>query len=47
MLLNIISDPKRYEEIRTVNGVLYHTFRAAYNALGLLDVDDEWHEAIC
>ncbi|KAI9180058.1 hypothetical protein LWI28_000701 [Acer negundo] len=35
-----------FEEIRTVNGVTYETYKATCYALGLLDEDKEWHEAI-
>ncbi|KAK1560616.1 hypothetical protein Q3G72_028844 [Acer saccharum] len=35
-----------FEEIRTVNGVTYETYKATCHALGLLDEDKEWHEAI-
>ncbi|TXG48657.1 hypothetical protein EZV62_024532 [Acer yangbiense] len=35
-----------FEEIRTVNGVAYETYKATCYALGLLYEDKEWHEAI-
>ena len=46
MLLNVIKGPRSFEEIRTINNVLYPTFRSACYALGLLDDDKEWHEAL-
>jgi hypothetical protein len=46
MLLNIVKGPRSFKEIRTVNGVLYPTFKSACYALGLLDDDKEWHEAL-
>lgn len=46
ILLNIVRGPISYEKIRTVNGVLYSTFQEACNALGLLDNDIEWIEAL-
>ena len=46
MLLNIVKGVQSFEEIRTVNGVTYETYKATCYALGLLDEDKEWHEAI-
>ncbi|XP_020108369.1 uncharacterized protein LOC109724099 isoform X2 [Ananas comosus] len=46
MLLNKVSGPRNFDEIRTVNGILYETFRAACDALGLLSDDLEWHQAL-
>uniref|UniRef100_A0A2N9HBP6 ATP-dependent DNA helicase n=1 Tax=Fagus sylvatica TaxID=28930 RepID=A0A2N9HBP6_FAGSY len=46
MLLNVIKGPRSFQEIRTVNNVLHPTFRSACYALGLLDDDKEWHEAL-
>jgi hypothetical protein len=46
MLLNIVKGPRSFKEIRTVNGVLYPTFKSACYALGLLDDDKEWHETL-
>nr|GEU37989.1 DNA helicase [Tanacetum cinerariifolium] len=37
---------KTFDAIRTVNKRLYPTFRAAYEALGLLGDDKEWHIAL-
>ena len=46
MLLNIIKGPRNFAEIRTVNGIVYETYQEACYALGLLDNDKEWHDAI-
>ena len=46
MLLNIIRGSCSYEEIRTVNGVLYATFKEACYALGLLEDDKEWDDCL-
>ncbi|XP_035842281.1 uncharacterized protein LOC110876254 [Helianthus annuus] len=46
ILLNKVKGPKSFEDIRTVNGTLYLTFRDACYALGLLDDDNEYIEAI-
>ena len=46
MLLNVIKGARSFEEIRTINNVIYPTFRLACYALGLLDNDREWHEAL-
>ncbi|KAM3217269.1 hypothetical protein P3L10_026712 [Capsicum annuum] len=46
MLVNIIRGPKCYEDLRTVNNTVHLTFRDACYALGLLDDDKEYVEAI-
>ena len=46
MLLNIVKGPKNYDEIKTVNGIVYPTFQSACNTLGLLGDDREWHDAL-
>ncbi|XP_021979413.1 uncharacterized protein LOC110875525 [Helianthus annuus] len=46
ILLNKVRGPKSFEEIRTVNGQVFPTFRDACYALGLLDDDREYIEAI-
>ncbi|XP_022007909.1 uncharacterized protein LOC110907201 [Helianthus annuus] len=46
ILLNKVKGPKSFEDIRTVNGTWYPTFRDACYALGLLDDDNEYIEAI-
>ena len=44
MLLTVVRGPTSFEAIRTVDTVLYPTFRAACIALGLLDDDGEWFQ---
>ncbi|XP_021975019.1 uncharacterized protein LOC110870125 [Helianthus annuus] len=46
ILLNKVKGPRSFEEIRTVNGQLFPTFREACYAMGLLDDDNEYVEAI-
>lgn len=46
ILLNICKGPKEYKDIRTVDGVIYPTFRDACYALGLLDDDREYIDGI-
>ncbi|XP_035843705.1 uncharacterized protein LOC118490286 [Helianthus annuus] len=46
ILLNKVKGPKSFEEIRTVNGQVFPTFRDACYAIGLLDDDKEYIEAI-
>ncbi|KAL8152632.1 hypothetical protein V2J09_010392, partial [Rumex salicifolius] len=41
-LLNHIKGPTSYEELRTIEGVVYSTFKEACYALGLLDDDKEY-----
>jgi hypothetical protein len=42
MLLTVKRGPTSYVDLRTVNRVLYDTYKLAYIALGLLDSDDYW-----
>ncbi|OIT07740.1 hypothetical protein A4A49_62867, partial [Nicotiana attenuata] len=46
LLLNVIKGPKSYEELRKINGCDHKTFRDACYALGLLDDDKEYVDAI-
>nr|KAJ0206492.1 hypothetical protein LSAT_V11C500233160 [Lactuca sativa] len=46
MLLNKVKGPTSFEEIRMVNGEICPSFRDACYALGLLDDDKEYIEAI-
>lgn len=46
VLLNKVKGARSFEEIRTVNGILYPKFKDACYALGLLDDDKEYIEAI-
>ena len=46
MLLNVIKGIRSFEEMLTINNVVYPTFRSTCYALGLLDDDKEWHETL-
>ncbi|XP_076888524.1 uncharacterized protein LOC143538972 [Bidens hawaiensis] len=46
VLLNKVKGPRSFDEIKMVNGVIYATFRDACYALGLLDDDSQYTEAI-
>jgi PIF1-like helicase len=42
MLLTVVRGPQSFENIRTIAGILYPTFKAACTVLGLLEDDHEW-----
>ncbi|XP_075658963.1 uncharacterized protein LOC142628812 [Castanea sativa] len=46
MLLNVVKGARSFKELRTINNVVYSDFKSACYALGLLDDDKEWHEAL-
>lgn len=46
ILANIAKDPTSNEELRTVDGTLYPTFKKACYVLGLLEDDQEYIDAI-
>ena len=46
ILLNIVEGSTSYENIRTVNGVTYPTFKSVHYVLGLLDDDKEWNDCL-
>ncbi|OIT20070.1 hypothetical protein A4A49_64590, partial [Nicotiana attenuata] len=46
LLLNVIKDPKFYEDLKRINNHNHLTFRDACYALGLLDDDKEYVDAI-
>ncbi|OMP07463.1 DNA helicase PIF1, ATP-dependent [Corchorus olitorius] len=46
LLLNVVRGAVSYEAIRTVCGVLYPTFQAACEALGLFEDDRQWQHAL-
>ncbi|CAG8741220.1 15101_t:CDS:2 [Cetraspora pellucida] len=41
MLLSVVVGSTSFEDIRTINGITYHSFREAYIALNLLQEDEE------
>ncbi|CAB4488149.1 unnamed protein product [Rhizophagus irregularis] len=46
MLLNIICGATSFENLRTVNGIIYSSFKEACIALGLLQNDEEWDQCL-
>jgi len=44
MLLHVVRGATCYEDLRTVNGTLYSTFKETCLARRLLDDTNEWHE---
>lgn len=46
MLLSKVRGQRSFEDLRTVDNVLYPTFQDVCRVLGLLDDDKEWHEVI-
>ncbi|KAF7831674.1 hypothetical protein G2W53_014007 [Senna tora] len=46
VLLTFVKDPTCFEDIRTLNGVLYPTYKATCYAMGLLDDDKEYVDGI-
>jgi len=46
MLLHIVQGGTSYEDLRTISGNLYSTFKEAFLARGLVDNANEWHEAL-
>ncbi|CAN0839975.1 hypothetical protein LINGRAHAP2_LOCUS2707 [Linum grandiflorum] len=46
MLLTKIPGALSYEDLRTVNNILYDDFQKVCQALGLLSTDDEWNDVM-
>jgi hypothetical protein len=46
MLLNVVCGATSFEDLRTINGERYNTFKEACAALGLSQNDKEWDQCI-
>ncbi|KAG5517186.1 hypothetical protein RHGRI_037823 [Rhododendron griersonianum] len=46
LLLTIVKGPTSYKDLRTVDNVVYDTFKLACVARGLLEDDDEWVQCL-
>ncbi|KAG5561267.1 hypothetical protein RHGRI_004335 [Rhododendron griersonianum] len=46
LLLTVVKGPDSYESLRTVNNVLYGSFKLACVARGLLEDDEEWIQCL-
>ncbi|OAP05523.1 hypothetical protein AXX17_AT3G34610 [Arabidopsis thaliana] len=46
ILLNVVTGPQSYDELKTVHGEIKDSFKASCHARGLLDDDKEWHHAM-
>ena len=46
MLLNIVPGATSFQHLRTVDNIVYQTFKDAFNALGLLQDDREWDDCL-
>ena len=45
-LLAVVKSARSYEDLRSVDGNVYETFKAACVARGLYESDDEWHQCL-
>ncbi|WOG82236.1 hypothetical protein DCAR_0101398 [Daucus carota subsp. sativus] len=46
LLLNLVVGPQSFEDIRTVDNIIYPTYKEACFHRGLLESDKEWHIAL-
>lgn len=46
LLLHTVRCPLRFDNLRSLDGIQYPTFRAAAQARGLLEDDREWHDCL-
>jgi hypothetical protein len=46
LLLTVVARPHSFEDLRTVDGVIYGTFKDACNAMGLLQGNGEWIQCL-
>ena len=45
-LLTVVKGARSYEDLRSVDGNVYETFKDACVAHGLYESDDEWHQCL-
>jgi hypothetical protein len=46
MLLSIVCGATSFENLRTINGIIYSSFKETCIALGLLQNDEEWNQCL-
>jgi hypothetical protein len=46
LLLTVVKGAQSYEDVRTYDGTVHPTFKAACLARGLLENDGEWHQCL-
>ena len=46
MLLHTVTGPRSFEDIKTVNSVIYQTYQAACKALDLIEDDSHWDDTL-
>ena len=46
MMLSHVKGASSFEDLRTVNGTVYETYKEAARAMGLLESDDEWDRCL-
>ena len=46
MMLSHVKGASSFEDLRTVNGTVYDTYKEAARAMGLLESDDEWDRCL-
>lgn len=46
LLLHTVTGPRSFEDIKTVNGVIYQTYQAACKALDLIEDDSHWDDTL-
>ena len=46
LLLTVVKGPISFDDLRTFDGVLYHTFKSACIARRLLDSDEQWDRSL-
>jgi len=46
LLLNYVQSPTLFESLKAIDGVIHASFKAACFALGLLEKDEQWENAL-